>query len=207
MSKDYKILNEITNGKIEEFSIIKINALVLHDFYASKDNGILVKYKLLNKYNEILYNTPEKIVYNHKAPNKGYLCLCQKFGKKIFDGGCYLYDNKDNLNNISKIKFSLNFPTKNSVVYNFIFPLKINFTDKNQFAELLFQFNGKINELGGFYFETGDYKNIICYKIFGEYANRNYKGNLLEHNTIEFECVNNVKIDNFDNHKEYLGVY
>lgn len=201
MSKDYKILNEITNGKIEEFSIININAMVLHDFYASKENGILVKYELLNKYNEILYKTPEKITYNHKKPNKGYLCLCQKYGKKIFNGGCYIFDNKTNLNKICKIKYSLSFPTKKSIVYNYIFPLNIDFTKNNQFVEILFQYNGKINELGGFYFETGDSNNIICYNMYGEQANRNYKGNLLENNTIEFICVNNVKIDNFDDHK------
>ena len=84
-------VNEISNNTLNKNAILILDVSTMVDLniLQTKNHYIDIKYKIFDMFNNLLYETPENIVFNHRYPNKAYMCLTQKFGRKLKRGESY----------------------------------------------------------------------------------------------------------------------
>ena len=181
-----EFINKLSDNTLDKNSALIINAGTIFDNkYQSKDSYVGIKYKLFDKDNNILGKTPLNITFNHRYPNKLYMCLTEKLGRKHSINGCYHFDRIENLNKIDKIEFSL-FANKSIEKSKcFIFYLKPNYKKVGEYAFISFNVN---IDTGGIYFITEnsiDDKNSIIFKFFDKTINDERE--IIDANTVIFK--------------------
>jgi len=190
-------ISQISNNSLNKnaFLIIDVATLIC-DKLQSKENYIDIKYELFDKNNNVLYKTPENVILNHRYPNKMYMCLTQKYGKKYSKNGCYIFDNIENLNKIYKIKFyfcpaHIDNAIKNSICLVFI--IKPNFTQINTFSKIKLAY---CLDKGGIYFNFSNNPNNDIILNYFNINEKNANRIRIDKNTIEFNHINELNVYN-----------
>lgn len=183
-------VKEISNNTLNKNAILIIDVSTMIDIniLQTKNHYIDIKYKIFDMFNNLLYETPENIIFNHRYPNKAYMCLTQKFGRKLSRNGCYIFDNIENLNKIKKIKFYFcsahnDDPVRNSICL--IFNIKPNYINENTYAIIHLGF---CLQNAGIYLNTSSQpKNDIYLNMFDR--NENIIRNRIDKNSIQFSHI------------------
>ena len=184
-NKDF--INKLSDNTLNKNGILIINAATLfNNMYQDKDHYVAVRYKIFDKDNNLLGKTPKNIIATHRYPNKLYMCLTERLGRKHSINGCYHFDRIENLNKIDKIEFSL-FVANKSIEESkcFTFYLKPNYKKIGEYAFISFYVN---IDTGGIYFITEyskDNKNSIMFKFSDKTINDERK--IIDENTVIFK--------------------
>ena len=147
-NKDF--INKLSGNTLNKNGILIINAGTLfNNMYQDKNNHVAVRYKIFDKNNNLLGKTPENIIATHRYPNKLYMCLTERLGKKHSINGCYHFDKIENLNKIDKIEFYL-FNANKSIEESkcFTFYLKPNYKKVGEYAFISFNVNKVYSSIG-----------------------------------------------------------
>lgn len=184
-----EFINELSENTLDKNGVLIIDAGTIFDnMYQDKDHYVAVRYKIFDKDNNLLGMTPKNITATHRYPNKLYMCLTEKLGRKHSINGCYHFDTIENLNKIDKIEFSLfSSSSKDSEKESkcFTFYVKPNYKKAGEYAFISFHINV---DTSGIYFKTDDNvddKNNIMFKFFDKIVNDERE--IIDENTAVFK--------------------
>lgn len=123
---DEKFINKLIDKNINGNSLLIIDAAIMVENYYQEisSSAFILEYEIYDKDNNLLYRTPDSIVWDHRYPNRGYLTLTQKCKNNLSNNGCYIVDTAKKLNKIRKIIFKLSTTEDKENKVKYIFNLE-----------------------------------------------------------------------------------